>query len=90
MKVNAIEAELLKQVRNASPEDCKAIIDALYEMPGQQSENEVDEDGEYECTPLGILCGAIVAELMGNGMFKFDYPQYIEGTEENGKEKRIE
>ena len=70
MKVNGIEKDFLTTVREARPEDCKAIIDTLYGMPGQE------EDGEY--TPLGLLVGGIIHELRANGILKFEYGE--EGT----------
>ena len=72
MKANGIERDFLKEVRDARPEDCKVIIETLYGIPGQ----EEDEDGEY--TPLGLLVGGIVQELLANGILKLEYGE--EGT----------
>ena len=66
MKTNGIEKDFLKEVREAHPEDCKAIIAALYSLEGRE-----DEAGEL--TPLGVLVGAVVEELTINGIMKRKY-----------------
>ena len=48
MKANGIERDFLKEVREARPEDCKAIIAALYALEGRK-----DTDGEL--TSLGSI-----------------------------------
>ena len=63
MKANGIERDFLKEVREARPEDCKTIIKALYALEGRE-----DEAGKL--TPLGMLTGAIVEELIVNGIAK--------------------
>ena len=63
MKINGIEQDFLKEVREARPEDCKTIIKALYALKGREG-----EDGKL--TPLGMLTGAIVEELIVNGIAK--------------------
>lgn len=63
MKINGIEQDFLKEVREARPEDCKTIIKALYALEGREG-----EDGKL--TPLGMLAGAIVEELIVNGIAK--------------------
>lgn len=66
MKTNGIEKDFLKEVREARPEDCKAIIAALYSLEGRE-----DEAGEL--TPLGFLAGAVIEELALNGLMKMKY-----------------
>lgn len=66
MKANGIERDFLKEVREARPEDCKTIIEALYALEGRE-----DEAGEL--TPLGLLVGAVVEELTINGIMKRKY-----------------
>lgn len=66
MKANGIERDFLKEVREARPEDCKTIVKALYALEGRK-----DEDGEL--TPLGMLAGAVIEELMINGFLKMKY-----------------
>lgn len=66
MRINGIEKDFLKEVRDARPEDCKMIIAALYAL-----ENRKGKDGEL--TPLGMLTGAIVEELTMNGVLKMKY-----------------
>lgn len=63
MKANGIERDFLKEVREARPEDCKAIIEAVRSLEGRE-----DEAGEL--TPLGMLAAAIVEELTINGIMK--------------------
>lgn len=70
MKVNGIERDFLKEVREARPEDCRRIIAALRA--------EVDTKDGYrneagELTPLGMLAAAIVEELAINGIMKYKY-----------------
>ena len=66
MEVNGIEQDFLKEVREARPEDCRTIIEALQALDGREG-----EDGEL--TPLGLLVGAIVEELTVNGIMKQKY-----------------
>jgi len=66
MKANGIERDFLKEVRDARPEDCKVIIEALHALDGRE-----DEAGEL--TPLGFLVGAVVEELTINGIMKRKY-----------------
>ena len=66
MKANGIERDFLKEVRDARPEDCKVIIEALHALGGRE-----DEAGEL--TPLGFLVGAVVEELTINGIMKRKY-----------------
>ena len=66
MKANGIERDFLREVREARPEDCKAIIEAVQALDGRE-----DEDGEL--TPLGMLAAAIVEELTINGIMKRKY-----------------
>ena len=63
MEITGIEKDFLNEVRKARPEDCKAIIEALYSLEGRE-----DEAGEL--TSLGLLTGAIIEELMINGILK--------------------
>lgn len=64
MKVHdGIEKDLLKEVKEAKPEDCKKIIDALDHLEG-----ETDLNGEL--TTLGLLKAAIIEELLINGIIK--------------------
>lgn len=64
MKVHdGIEKDLLKEVKEAKPEDCKKIIDALNNLEG-----ETDLNGEL--TTLGILKAVIIEELLINGIIK--------------------
>lgn len=63
MKPTGIEKEFLQATREASPEDCKTIVSALYALEGR-------EDGSGELTSLGLLTGAIIEELMINGILK--------------------
>ena len=63
MEMTGIEKDFLNEVRKARPEDCKAIIEALYSLEGRE-----DEAGEL--TSLGLLTGAIIEELMINGILK--------------------
>ena len=72
MKANGIEKDFLKDVRDARPEDCKTVIEALNALEGKEY-----EDGEL--TPLGFLVGAIVEELTINGIKKFNYGEDHEG-----------
>ena len=71
MKANGIERDFLKEVREARPEDCKTIIEALYALDGREG-----EDGEL--TPLGFLVGAVVEELTINGIMKKKYGKEAE------------
>ena len=66
MEANGIEQDFLKEVREARPEDCKAIIAALYALEGRK-----DTDGEL--TSLGMLTGAVIEELTINGIMKRKY-----------------
>ena len=66
MKANGIERDFLKEVRDARPEDCKVIIEALHALDGRE-----DEAGEL--TSLGFLVGAVVEELTINGIMKRKY-----------------
>lgn len=66
MTITGIEQDFLKEVREARPEDCEAVIAALYDLEGR-------EDKAGELTPLGILAGAIVEELTVNGIMKRKY-----------------
>lgn len=70
MKANGIERDFLREVREARPEDCKAIIEAVQALDGR-------EDGEL--TPLGMLAAAIVEELTINGIMKRKYGKEGEG-----------
>ena len=63
--MNGIEQDFLHQIRNARPEDCKTIIEALQTLDGQQ-----DETGEL--TDFGLLVGACIEELTVNGILKRD------------------
>ena len=71
MKANGIEGDFLKEVREARPEDCKAIIEAVRSLEGRE-----DEAGEL--TPLGMLAAAIVEELTINGIMKRKYDMKAE------------
>ena len=71
MKANGIERDFLKEVREARPEDCKAIIEAVRSLEGRE-----DEAGEL--TPLGMLAAAIVEELTINGIMKRKYDRKAE------------
>ena len=71
MEANGIEQDFLKEVREARPEDCKVIIEALHALNGRE-----DEDGEL--TPLGFLVGAVVEELTMNGIMKCKYDMKAE------------
>jgi len=71
MEANGIEQDFLKEVREARPEDCKVIIEALHALNGRE-----DEDGEL--TPLGFLVGAVVEELTMNGIMKRKYDMKAE------------
>ena len=66
MKITGIEKDFLKEVREASPEDCKKIIEMLYNLKGRE-----DEAGKL--TPLGFLVGAVIEELMIFGVMKRNY-----------------
>lgn len=66
MKANGIERDFLKEVREARPEDCKVIIEALHALDGRE-----DEAGEL--TPLGFLVGAVAEDLTINGIMKRKY-----------------
>lgn len=72
MKANGIERDFLREVREARPEDCKVIIEAVQALDGRE-----DEDGEL--TPLGMLAAAIVEELTTNGIMKRKYGKEGEG-----------
>ncbi len=72
MKANGIERDFLREVREARPEDCKAIIEAVRSLEGRE-----DEAGEL--TPLGMLAAAIVEELTINGIMKRKYGKEGEG-----------
>ena len=72
MKANGIERDFLREVREARPEDCKAIIEAVQALDGRE-----DKDGEL--TPLGMLAAAIVEELTINGIIKRKYGKEGEG-----------
>ena len=63
--MNEAEKVFLNEVRNASPEDCKTIIKALFKIPGQGIDDAL--------TPLGLLIGALTNELMTNGVLKMEY-----------------
>jgi len=63
MKISGTEQDFLREVRSARPEDCKVIISALQALDGR-------EDAGGELTPLGFLVGAIIDELMINGILK--------------------
>ena len=63
MEPTEIEREFLQAIREASPEDCKTIVSALYALEGR-------EDGSGELTSLGLLTGAINDALMINGILK--------------------
>ena len=71
MEANGIEQDFLKEVREARPEDCKAIIEAVRSPEGRE-----DEAGEL--TPLGFLVGAVVEELTINGVMKKTYGKEAE------------
>ena len=81
MKANGIERDFLKEVREARPEDCKTIIEALYALDGREG-----EDGEL--TPLGFLVGAVVEELTINGIMKKKYGKEAEAFL-NAQEARL-
>ena len=72
MKANGIERDFLREVREARPEDCKAIIEAVQALDGR-------EDEDVELTPLGMLAAAIVEELTINGIMKRKYGKEGEG-----------
>jgi len=55
MKANGIERDFLKEVREARPEDCKTIIEALHALEGRE-----DEAGE------AVLRNALHTERRGN------------------------
>lgn len=61
--MNGVEKDFLKEVREARPEDCRTIIEALQALDGREG-----EDGEL--TPLGFLVGAVIEELFVNGIMK--------------------
>lgn len=75
MKINAVEYDFLKHIREASPDDCKTIIKALYELEGQNKEDGTEDD---TLTELGLLVGAISTELMVNGILKMKYENEVE------------
>lgn len=58
--MNGIEWDFLREVRHARSEDCRAVVEALYQMDGR-------EDEEGELTPLGMLTAQIIEELTMNG-----------------------
>ena len=64
--MNGIEQDFVKAVREARPEDCGVIIEALRALGGRE-----DESGEL--TPLGFLVGAVIEELTINGIMKRKY-----------------
>lgn len=66
MKLNGIEIDFLKEVREARPQDCETVIKALYALEGRK-----EKDGEL--TPLGMLTGSIIEELAINGYMKISY-----------------
>lgn len=78
MKANGIELDFLREVREARPEDCKAIIEAVQDIGGRE-----DEAGEL--TPLGMLAAAIVEELTMNGIIKRKY-----GEEAGNNERKVQ
>lgn len=82
MKANGIERDFLREVREARPEDCKAIIEAVQALDGRE-----DEDGEL--TPLGMLAAAIVEELTINGIMKRKYGKEGEAYK-NEKERKVQ
>ena len=73
MKANGIERDFLKEVREARPEDCKTIVNALRNLDGREKE-------AGELTPLGMLAAAIAEELTMNGILKRQYKK--EGLED--------
>ena len=81
MKANGIELDFLREVREARPEDCKAIIEAVQDLGGRE-----DEAGEL--TPLGFLVGAVVEELTINGVMKKKYGKEAEAFL-NAQEARL-
>lgn len=64
--MNGIERDFLKEVREARPEECKAIVEALHALGGRENEHG-------ELTPLGMLAAAIAEELVTNGILKRKY-----------------
>lgn len=71
MKENGIERDFLQDVREAKPEDCKTIVEALRALDGQK-----DENGEL--TSLGFLVCAVVEELTANGIMKMRYGKGVD------------
>lgn len=66
MIANGIERNLLREVRNARPEECKAIIAALCAMEGRK-------DAAGRPTPLGYLAASLIEELAINGIAKMKF-----------------
>lgn len=71
MKANGIEQDFLREVREARPEDCKVIVEALHTLEGRK-----DEKGEL--TSLGMLTYAVMEELVINGIMKRKYEREAE------------
>lgn len=66
MNITGVEEDFLKEIREASPEDCKTVIEALRSLDGRE-----DEAGEL--TTLGMLAAAIVEDLELFGVMKRHY-----------------
>lgn len=66
MNITGVEKDYLKEVREARPEDCKTVIEALQRLEGRE-----DEAGEL--SPLGMLVAAIVEDLELFGVMKRHY-----------------
>ena len=63
MNITGVEEDFLKEIREANPEDCKTVIEALRSLDGRE-----DEAGEL--TTLGMLAAAIVEDLGLFGVLK--------------------
>ena len=66
MNITGVEEDFLKEIREANPEDCKTVIEALRSLDGRE-----DEAGEL--TTLGMLAAAIVEDLELFGVMKRHY-----------------
>lgn len=66
MNITGVEEDFLKEIREANPEDCKTVIEALRSLDGRE-----DEAGEL--SPLGMLVATIVEDLGLFGVLKRHY-----------------
>ena len=71
MKANHIERDFLKTIREASPDDCKEILNLIQDIETAHKSVFIDDTGEY--TDIGLLMGAIKEELMINGVLKTQF-----------------